>query len=192
MTASRSSPQRLAHVAARVGWRVLLAAIAIGLVAGVVEPFVWQPGPVDSAFVGNEGQCAGGRQPPCFDLPDISSLPPALVPMLLYVLAVLLFLALSLPSLVAGAWDASHGRRRSAGRAILTFAGPMLVFIGTEIVPHAVVALPCGVLDPDFCSRFHQLEHVMFGLVPMTLLYGAALLRWSPGVITAAASPRQG
>ena len=68
----------------------------------------------------------------------------------------------------------------------------MLVFIGTEIIPHAVVALPCGVLDADFCSRFHQLEHVMFGLVPMTLLYGAALLHWSPGVITAAASPRQG
>lgn len=185
---------RLAHAAARVGWRVLLAAIAIGLVAGVVEPFVWQPGPAESAFVGEEGQCAGGRQPPCFDLdlPDISSLPLALVPMALYVLAALLFLALSLPSLVAGAWDAIHGRWRSAGRATLAFAGPILVFIGTEIVPHAVVALPCGVLAPDFCSRFHQLEHVMFGLVPMTLLYGAALLRWSPGIMTNAASRRQG
>lgn len=135
MTASPSRPQRLAHAAARVGWRVLLAAMAIGLVAGVVEPFVWQPGPAESAFVGDEGQCAGGRQPPCFDLTDISSLPLALVPMVLYVLAVLLFLALSLPSLAAGAWDAIHGPWRSAGRAILTFAGPMLVFIGDRDRP---------------------------------------------------------
>lgn len=192
MTASPFGLQRLAHAAARVGWRVLLAAIAIGLVAGVVEPFVWQPGPAESAFVGDEGQCAGGRQPPCFDLPEISSLPLALVPMALYVLAVLVFLALALSSLVAGAWDGIHGRWRPMGRAILTFAGPLLVFIGTELVPHAVVALPCGALDPDICGRFHQLEHVLFGLVPMTLVYGAALRRWSRGVVTGGVSPRQG
>ena len=114
------------------------------------------------------------------------------MPTLLYTLALVVFVGLALPSLVAGAWEGIRGRWRSAGGALLTFGGPLLVFIGVETVPHAVVALPCGVLDPDLCSRFHQLEHLLFGLVPMALLYRAALLRWSPGVITEAASPRQG
>lgn len=166
--------------------------LAIGLVAGLVEPFVWQPGPAESSFSGDEGQCAGGRPPPCFDRLDISAVTLADVPTLLYTLALVVFVGLALPSLVAGAWEGIRGRWHSAGGALLTFGGPLLVFIGVEIVPHAVVTLPCGILDPDLCSRFHQLEHLLFGLVPMALLYRAALLRWSPGVIAEAASPRQG
>ncbi|HEY8648042.1 MAG TPA: hypothetical protein VIM50_01600 [Candidatus Limnocylindria bacterium] len=175
--------QRLAEVSAGIGWRVLLFAIAIGLLAGVVEAVVWGATPAESGFQGNEGECPGGRQPPCFDLPDISSLPLALVPMVPYVLALVVFLALGVPGLVAGVWDVAQRRWRAAARALLTFAGPMLVFIGTETVPHAVLAVPCGILEPDLCSRLHQLEHVLFGLVPMTLLYRSALLRWSPGVV---------
>lgn len=185
MTASPSRLRRLANGAAHLGWRALLGAIPLGLLAGIVEALVWTTGPAKPPFEGEEGACTGGRQPPCFDgLPDLSSLPLELVPTLLYVFAVFIVLALSLPSLLASLGEALYRRWRSAALACLTFAGPMLVFIGTETVPHAVAVLPCRILDADLCSRFHQLEHVLFGLIPLTLLYRAVLLRWSPSVIT--------
>ena len=178
----------LARGTARLAWRVLLLAIPLGLLAGIVDAFGWQARPPPPGFQGEEGACQGGGRPPCFDgLPDLSSLPPELVPMLLYLLAILVFLSLSLPSLFAGVWEGIRGRWRSAGVAGLSFFGPLLLVIGTETIPHAVVVMPCSVLDPNLCSRFHQLEHVAFGVIPLTLLYRAMLLRWSPRVVVQAA-----
>ena len=184
MAPSSSRVRGFAYDASQLGWRVLLGAILLGLLAGVVEALAWRGGAANPPFEGAEGACPGGRQPPCFDgLPDLSSLPAELVPMLLYTLAILVFLSLSLPSLFTGVWEGIHGRWRSAALAGLSFIGSLLVVIGTETIPHAVVALPCSVLDPDLCSRFHQLEHVLFGLIPLTLVYRTALLRWTPGVL---------
>ena len=179
-------PSRLSRVAqasARLGWRLLLFANAIGVVAGVVEAITWVPTAPEETFQGIEGACPGGAAPPCFDVPDIALLPLALVPMVPYVLSLVLFLVLAVPSLLAAASGAMHGRWRPAAREVVTFTAPLLVLIGMETIPHLVLAAPCGPPGLDVCNRFHQLEHVVLGLVPMTLLYRLALLRWSPGVI---------
>ena len=118
-----------------------------------------------------------------------------IVPLLAYLLAILL----GLPSLLAGAWDFLRARWGAGGRRVLAFVGPVLFFVGTEIVPHLLN--PCllalefaGKRLPEFyCAyspewgadltdRWHVLEHTLLGAVPMAALYWLALRWWRPDI----------
>ena len=180
--------QRMADRLARWAWPVLLVSVALALVGGVAvgawNPAVEPPEP-------SVDECV---DPPCFGgggLPGAHDLPVTL-PFLGYGLAV----ALGLPSLLAGGWDLLRGRWSAGGRRLLAFVGPVLVFVGTEIVPH--LASPClpAVLGADWlppgcerteqgidvAGRWHPLDHALVGAVPMAALYRLALRRWRPDV----------
>ena len=133
------------------------------------------------------------RGPPCFGgggLPGLSDLP-VVLPVLGYGLAI----ALGLPSVLAGGWDLLRGRWGAGGRRLLAFVGPLLVLVGTEVVPHVIS--PClpaelgagwqpGVCERqehgglDVGDRWHALDHALVGAVPMAALYWLALRRWRP------------
>ena len=170
--------QRGADRLARVGWLVLLAAVAVALVGGAVAAALPQSS-------GDEIGSGGG--PGWRDLPWIVS-------MLGYGLTVLL----GLPSLLAGVWDLGRGRRRAGVRRALPFVGPVLVFAGIELLPHLLN--PCTIpyelggrdlpgiceTDPawgaDVASRYHLLDHALVGALPMAAFYRLALRRWRPDV----------
>ena len=184
--------QRGADRLARYAWLILLGAIALALVGGVVDAATWQPR-ADAAqtSVGEceDPPCSGdGGRPGLRDLPAITSL-------LGYGLAILL----GLPSLLAGAWDLLRARWAAGGRRLLAFVGPVLFFVGTEIIPHLLN--PCFfVLElagkrlpefycayspewgADFADRWHLLDHTLVGAIPMAALYWLALRRWRPAL----------
>ncbi len=183
--------QRGADRLARYAWLILLAAVALALLGGIVYAATWQPradtvqAPVD--------EC---EDPPCFGgggLPGIRDLP-VVIPVLGHLLAIVL----GLPSLVAGAWSLLRGRWAAGGRRLLPFVGPVLVFVGMEIVPHMVS--PCALAQalgsstlPGICERtahgvdikdrWHALDHALVGALPLAALYWLALRRWHPTVI---------
>lgn len=180
--------QRAADRLARYTWLILLASVALALAGGAVVG-AWNPTTDDPAPYVEE--CA---DPPCFGgggLPRVSDLPAAL-PLLGYGLAVIL----SLPSLLAGGWDLLQGRWAPGCRRLLAFAGPVLVLVGTEVVPHlASPCLPAALgadwLPPvcertedgvDVTGRWHALDHALVGALPMVALYRWALRRWHPDV----------
>ena len=134
--------------------------------------------------------------PPCFGgggLPGVENLP-WILSTLGYGLAILL----GLPSVLAGAWDLLRGRWAVGGRRWLAFVGPVLVFVGIEVLPH--LANPCGIPYalgsrdlPGFCvtnpewgadveDRYHLLDHALVGGLPMAALYWLALRRWRPAI----------
>lgn len=165
--------QRVADQMAGYGWRLLLAAVCVALVGGVIEVFVWEPSPGPSSDV-----CP---RPPCGPegLPGLSDVATVL-PILGYLLAIVL----GIPSLIFGTWDLAHGRGRDGGRRLLAFVGPVLVLVGTEIVPHianlglcAAVSELCS-YSPDWGSdisdRWHPLDHAVLGALPMTAIYWRA------------------
>ena len=94
--------------------------------------------------------------------------------------------------------SAGAGRRAVGGRRWLAFVGPVLVFVGIEILPHLVN--PCGIPYalgsrdlPGFCvtnpewgadveDRYHLLDHALVGGLPMAALYWLALRRWRPAI----------
>ena len=177
--ASRSTRwQRIADRLVRVGWLVLLAAVAVALAGGALGALVPDSGGDDTG---------GGGGPGWADVPWIVS-------MLGYGLAILL----GLPSLLAGGWDLARGRRSLGARRLLPFLGPVLVFVGIELLPHLLN--PCTIpyelgrrdlpgicqTDPDWGadveSRYHLLDHALVGALPLAALYSLALRRWRPAV----------
>ena len=192
-TTAQTRWQRWADRLARSAWLVLVIAVALALVGGVVYAAAWQPrtGAVEAPI----DACAN---PPCFgggDLPGVRDLP-VVMPVLGYLLAI----ALGLPSLLAGLWDVLHGRWAIGGWRLLAFGGPVLFFVGTEIVPHLLN--PCfwalalgGTRLPEFycayspewgadlADRWHPLGHTLVGAVPLAALYWWALRRWRPDVV---------
>ena len=184
--------QRAADRLARYAWVLLLVSVTVGLISGVVVAAVWQPeiDPAPSSGV----VCP---DPPCFGgggLPGLESLP-FVVTMLGYLFAIVL----GVPSLLAGVWDVLHGRWAVGGRRFLPFLGPVLFFVGTEIIPHLVN--PCiwaflwnGTLlsefycaydaacGTDLADRWHLLQHTLVGALPLATLYWWALRRWHPQV----------
>ena len=186
--ASSARWQRAADRLARWAWLVLLASVALALVGGAVVG-AWNPETGDPEPYVDE--CA---DPPCFGgggLPGLADLPTTL-PFLGYGLAIVL----GLPSLLAGGWDVLRGRWAPGGRRLLAFVGPVLVVVGTEILPHLVspclpAALGADWLPPvcertergvDVADRWHALDHALVGALPMTTLFRLALRRWRPDV----------
>ena len=184
--------QRVADRLARYGWLVLLVAVVVALVGGTVYAAAWEPRAV--AVPGRDA-CP---DPPCFDRGDLQ---PGLrdLPTVIPTLGYLLAIVLGLPSLLAGAWDFLRGRWVAGGRRLLAFVGPVLFFVGTELVPHLVnpcyfaLALAGKRLPEFYCDysaewgadladRWHPLDHTLVGAVPMAALYWLALRRWHPAV----------
>ena len=177
--------QRWADRLARLGWLVLLMAVAIGLLGGTVVAAVGPSRPEPSAARAPD-PCP---EPPCFDIggmPGVEDLPMVLTG-LCYLVAVLL----GMPSVPGAVWDARRGRWARAGTRLLVFVGPVLVVAGTEVIPHV---LPVCALLPRLCEgvggggrdvagRWHQLQHTLLGALPLVVLYGAALRRWRPVLV---------
>ncbi|HSH79709.1 MAG TPA: hypothetical protein VLA19_14390 [Herpetosiphonaceae bacterium] len=160
---------------------------------GVVTAAVWQPG-IDTMQA--EVPC---ENPPCFGgggLPGLSALP-MIIPMLGYGLAIVL----GLPSSLAGTVDFLRARWAAGGRRLLAFVGPVLFFVGTEIVPHLLN--PCvwawevgGQRLPEFycaynpdwgadvADRWHLLDHTLVGAIPFAALYWLALRKWRPDILS--------
>jgi hypothetical protein len=117
----------------------------------------------------------------------------AVIPVLGYPLTILL----GLPGLATGLWNAARGRAAAASQGLLTFVGPVVVFLGTEIVPHLLdpcyltLALAGMRLSEFSCeyspvsgaavaARWHLLSHTLLGALPLATLYRLALRRWHP------------
>lgn len=182
--------QRAADRLARYGWLVLLVSVIIAVLGAVVTAALWQPG-IDTPQA--QVPCA---DPPCFEgMPGLRDLP-IIVPTLGYLFAIVF----GVPSLLASGWDFLHGHRLAGGLRLLPFLGPLLVFVGTEIIPHLVN--PCVIswllgtselprticeYDPewgaDFASRWHLLDHTLVGALPLTALYRLTLRRWRPDIV---------
>ncbi len=180
--------QRMADRLARWAWPLLLVSVALALVGGVAVG-AWNPEvetPKPSVDECTDPPCfGGGGLPPATDLPVV-------LPFLGYGLAIVL----GLPSVLAGGWDLLRGRWGEGGRRWLAFVGPVLVVVGTEIVPHVVSPCLPAVLGADWlppgCARteqgidvvdrWHPLDHALVGAVPMAALYWLTLRRWRPDV----------
>ncbi|MGH2451891.1 MAG: hypothetical protein ACRDGE_11620 [Candidatus Limnocylindria bacterium] len=168
--------RRVADRMADYGWRVLLGAVSIALVGGVIQVFIWEPSAGPSSDV-----CP---RPPCGPegLPRLSD-----AATVLPILGYLLVIVLGVPSLLSGTWDLVHGRGTDGGRRLLAFVGPVLVLVGTEIVPHianlglcAAAAELCSYSPEwgtDISDRWHPLDHAVLGAVPMTAIYWLARRR---------------
>jgi hypothetical protein len=161
---------------ARYGWRVLLAALLVALIGGMVEVLIWEPG--------NGPISADCPAPPCAPegLPGLSDLATVL-PILGQLLAILL----GFPSALVGGWDLLRGRPSDGGRRLLAFVGPVLVLVGTEIVPHVANLGLCAVASElcryspewgtDISDRWHPLDHALLGALPMIAIYWRARRR---------------
>ncbi len=183
--------QRAADRLARSGWVLLVVSVLVGLIGGLVVAAVGQPeitpGPARDAC----------PNPPCLGwdgFPGLSSLP-FVVTMMGYLFAI----GLGVPSLLAGVWDVLQRRWAAGGRRFLPFFGPVLFFVGTEIIPHLLnpcfwalqmsgtrlSAFYCA-YDPewgtDLADRWHLLQHTLVGALPLATLYWWALRRWHPQV----------
>ena len=79
-------------------------------------------------------------------------------------------------------------------RCVLLVAGPLVVLVGAELVPHVVT--PCWAGEvPEVCeadwprgirlsrTTVHPFGHALLGWVPLTFLYVWALRRWWPEVV---------
>jgi len=113
-----------------------------------------------------------------------------------------LSIVLGLPALFAGTRDLFRRNRGKAAAKLLLFFGPLVVFVGMELLPHLIS--PCTISDaigrptlPQMCEeityhsdfqgkgklvtdvdikdRWHPLSHSLVGAVPLAALYGLAL-----------------
>lgn len=115
----------------------------------------------------------------------VSDLP--VVPTLLVVLA--LVLAVAAAALVLG----DSRTRRVVARCALLVAGPLVVLVGAEVVPHVVT--PCWAGEvPEICvadtdggfdhpRTIHPFAHALVGWVPLALLHVWTLRRWWPEML---------
>ena len=155
---------------ARYGWRVLLAALLVAVIGGIVASFIWEPGAGTIS--------ANCPSPPCApeSLPGLRDFAKVL-PILGQLLAILL----GVPSAIVGGRSLLRGRPSEGGRRLAAFVGPVLVLLGTEILPHVATIGLC-VTVPEICSyspergsdisdRWHPLGHALLGAFPMTLMY---------------------
>jgi hypothetical protein len=134
-------PVALSDRLARYWWRVLILAVGMAIVGSVFYAATWEPGPALRPVE----ECL---KPPCFGgggAPQLRDLP-VIVPMIGYGFAILL----GIPSAVRGAWSLVRGKPAGAGKLLLVFTGPLLVLVGTEIVPH--VLSPCLITDTGICE----------------------------------------
>jgi hypothetical protein len=135
-----------------------------------LRTFVWEPG--GGTIV------ADCPAPPCApeSLPGLRDLATVL-PTLGQLLAILL----GFPSALVGGWDLLRGRPSDGGRRLLAFVGPILVLVGTEIVPHVATIGLCTAASEmcrfspewgtDISDRWHPLAHGLLGALPMTVIY---------------------
>lgn len=164
--------KRLAHFSVVVVVAAGVVAVASGLLA-----LVWTPDLPDAP----PDACP---DPPCFGLDLGNASPFTFLPFIAHVLllgAALLLGALSLVlSVVAAA--RGHGRRVLVVGAVAV-AGPVIVLVGGEVLPH--VLNPCAVPEvvgaepPAFCVRaaegadvpeaWHALDHALVGFLPLSL-----------------------
>jgi hypothetical protein len=150
-----------------------VAAVASGLLA-----LVWMPD-----FP--EATPEACTDPPCFglDLGGASLL--AVLPFLAHLVLIAVALLLGGAVLLLGMLAALRGRGRAAlGLGAAAVAGPLLVLVGGEVLPH--LANPCvlpdvaGAEPPGFCVRssdgvdvpdsWHALDHALVGFLPLSLL----------------------
>jgi hypothetical protein len=168
---------------------ILLAgatAIALGTAVALLG-FVWPD-------LGSDNPPASEpcTSPPCppESLPsgvELVEASPTLLPVALTALAVLLALA----AVTAVLRD--DRSRTTLGRSALLVAGPVLVLVGAEVVPH--VATPCwsgeipGVCEAtpehgyDYAGAAHPFGHALLGWVPLALLHTWAVRRWWPEMV---------
>ncbi len=184
--------QRWADCLARYAWLVLLITITVALIGGAVSASVGQTGS-DSV----QAEVVECENPPCFGgggMPGLHDLP-MIISSLGYGLAIIL----GLPSLLAGIWSLLRGNWTAGGRWLLTFLGPVLFFVGVEIVPHLLN--PCyfawalgneqlpaicesnPAWGVDIAGRWHLLHHTLVGALPLAVLYWLALRKWRPNVV---------
>ena len=167
---------------------VLVVGAIVATVSGSVQalagPDSTAPPPVDRPTV---EECPN---PPCLpeSWPDLASLPTA-APTMIAGLALLLGLFVLGVTLI----KTRHGdARHRAGTGLLMAAVPVLVLVGSELVPHLVT--PCWVELPGMCIRteehgveyvdhLHLLGHAVFGWVPLTALAWWLVGRWRPELL---------
>jgi hypothetical protein len=106
---------------------------------------------------------------------------------------VLVMVALLLAVVSAGMVLADARTRPVVARCALLVAGPLLVLVGAEVVPHVVT--PCWAGEvPDVCEAdgeggfdypgtVHPFGHALLGWLPLTILYVWAVRRWWPEVV---------
>lgn len=158
-------------------------AVGAGIIGSLFYAATWEPRPAPRQVE----ECVN---PPCFGgggAPQLRDLP-VVLPTIGYGVAILL----GIPSVVRGARSLLRAKPAGAGRLLLVFIGPLLVLVGTEIVPH--VLSPCLIVDDGICEvtadgadlrdRWHSLDHTLVGAVPMAALYWAALRRWRSDLLT--------
>lgn len=187
--------ERTADRLASYAWRGLIIVIVLAFIGGVVSAGPWFAGTANAPAPAVDA-C---ENPPCgfsFEGPLTAADLLVIIPLLGYLVVILL----GIPSLLVGSWDLLRRRWSAGGRRLLPFFGPVLVFVGMEIVPH--VLSPCllagssdaevvGICertahDPglvDVAARWHALQHTLVGALPMTALYWLALRKWRPDAI---------
>lgn len=180
--------RQAAHRLARYGWYVLLVGLALGLLGGVLSALDGPGGAPEAVTTTEDDLCPN---PPCLDM-DLAGMPPSAIPNLLQLLGYTLAAVLGVPSLLAGGQDLLRGRRALGAGRLLAFLGPLLILVGTELVPHAIDVcrlLPWACEDSprhgwSIADQWHQLDHALIGALPLTILYGWALRRWHPAFAT--------
>jgi hypothetical protein len=178
-------------MAARGAVAMTVLAAATALVAGTAVALL------GFVFPGIGSESPEPVSEPCADPPcPPESLPSGveLVASLPVVAPVLLVGAGLLLAVVAAGTLLTEDRARgTVARCALLVAGPLLVLVGAEVLPH--VATPCwagevpGVCEAtaehgiDYADSVHPFGHALLGWVPLTILHVWSLRRWWPQVV---------
>ncbi len=132
--------------------------------------------------------------PPCFGLDLGGASPLSVLPLIAHVVLLGVALLLGGLSLLFALATAVRGRGRTMlFAAVIAAAGPVLVFVGGNIVPHVLnpCALPdlAGAEPPGFCARssegadvpdaWHGLYHAAVGYLPLSLVFAWGWKRWT-------------
>lgn len=106
---------------------------------------------------------------------------------------VLVVLALVLAVVAAGMALADDRARPVVARCALLVAGPIVLLVGSEVVPHVVspcwagdvpqLCEPDGHGGHDYARTVHPFGHALLGWVPLTIVYVVALRRGWPAVV---------
>lgn len=195
---------------AKLGWKTVLVSTVAYLAGGAFSAWSWQPEPAkgpkgesppagtptERRGLGTDNPQSECNDPPCFDpggMPSAEDLP-VVLPMLGYVVATLF----GVPALLKWFWSVSRGEAAEGQRGWLMFFGPLLVFVGVEVLPHVVSPCALAYLTdrsslPAICTlsqhgvdigdQWHALSHGAAGALPMTALLRLALKRWKPEVL---------